>query len=202
MNTEIQITSLPESVSTATSLTIPEATTVEQWAQIGCELYHAGQRMTWWLADWAAFGERKHGELKEFCDLNGINYGTVKNLSSVAAAVEKSRRRDLLSFSHHFEVAALNPKDQSKWLIRAEKEKWSVVELRRQIRADLSEHGREVTNGPAPAIFGVEKFFLDGEVFLERNASVITESKEYLWPKISPMLKLAAHIWPDKVALK
>lgn len=188
-------------VKNTTFLEIDEKMSVEEWAKLGASLYHEGQKMLWWQADWAAFGERKYGELKQWCDLNGLNYGSIKNLAWVASSVEKSRRHDLLSFSHHSEVSALEPKEQKKWLAEALREKLSVAELRRRIRRALGEHEPEQVSGAGPAIFGVEKFFLDAEVFLERNASTVESAKDYLWPKVMPIIRQAASVWPDKINL-
>jgi hypothetical protein len=46
-----------------------------------------------------------------------------------------SRRRATLSFQHHAEVAALPEPDRELWLRRAERERWSRNELRRQLAA-------------------------------------------------------------------
>ena len=52
------------------------------------------------------------------------------NLGSVARSVETSSRNEVLSFSHHVAVAALEPEDQRKWLSKAEIGRWSVNKLR------------------------------------------------------------------------
>ncbi len=188
--------------TTPVSLTLNDGLSVQQWAEIGAALYRRGQSMTWWLADWAAFGERKYGKLKQFCEVNEINHGTMRNLAAVASSVQLSRRRDNLSFSHHVEVAPLKPKEQSKWLAIAVREKLSVSELRKRIRLAQAEHGPEKTFGPPAAIFAVEQFFLDGDVFLERNASTLEESKDYLWTRAQPLIQRAAKLWPEKISLK
>ncbi len=108
--------------------------TLEEWAAIGREIYSSAEGLTWQLADWAAFGEREHGALKEFCEKQGMNYGTLKTYAYVASNVEKSNRFDQLTFTHHIEVAPLPSRKQSEWLTKAAKENWSVSELRRQIR--------------------------------------------------------------------
>jgi hypothetical protein len=47
-------------------------------------------------------------------------------------AFETSRRRELLSWSHHAEVAALDPEDQNHLLDLAESEGWTVKQTRRK----------------------------------------------------------------------
>jgi hypothetical protein len=57
----------------------------------------------------------------------------------VARAFETSRRRDVLAFSHHREVALLSPEDADRWLDWAEEplcnrgKPRSTRELRRQV---------------------------------------------------------------------
>lgn len=187
-------------ITTSNALVFPnEDISSQDWARIGNEIYKRGEALSWWLADWAAYGELKYGELKQFCEVNGINYGTIKTLSWVAQSVEKSRRRDLLSFQHHREVAPLEPAKQKKFLDLAEKEKLSVSDMRARIREDGAEHGPEKTFGPPPAIFAVEKFWLDAEVFFDRNAATLEESKDELWDKAKPALEKMAKLWPDKI---
>ena len=202
---QLEMLALPETsgaVATKTSLTLAEKTRIDQWAKIGAALYHGAEKMRWWLADWAAFGDQKYGELKQFCELNDINYGTIANLAAVARAVESSRRRELLSFSHHVEVAPLSPKLQKKFLKLAEAEKLSVADLRAAIRKAGAEFGPEKTYGPPEPMFAVAKFFLDADVFLERNLPTVKQEREYLWDKVLPVLEKAAKIWPEKLTLK
>ena len=45
------------------------------------------------------------------------------------------RRRPTLSFAHHREVAALEPREQERWLAAAACEGWSLQELRAVLRA-------------------------------------------------------------------
>lgn len=45
-------------------------------------------------------------------DVTGYEYGTLQNFGWVAGRIETSRRRDVLSWSHHAEVAALEPSEQ------------------------------------------------------------------------------------------
>lgn len=184
------------------ALIIPDKVTLDQWVAIGRKLYHTGQTMTWWLADWAAYGEREYGKLKEFCEGNGLNYGTIRNLASVALAVELSRRRDNLSFSHHVEVSALPAREQSKWLSQAAKDNWSVVELRRRIRESTMIHAPEKTYGPSDEGIQMSKIFLDASVILERKSEFVKENSDEVWNYASPFLKKAAALWPEKVQVK
>lgn len=183
------------------SLEISEEMTMDEWVFLGRDLYQGGQRMTWWLADWAAFGERRYGKLKEFCEANGMNYGTVRNLASVAGAVELSRRRDNLSFGHHVEVAGLEPREQTKWLGRAEKEKWAIVELRRQIRASTATDPPEKTLGPADQGVEVQKIFLDASVIFDRKLDFVKENAEEVWGYAAPFVRKIAKLFPERIVV-
>jgi hypothetical protein len=201
MNTEIE-TTLQSAVLkfTPVGIVINEGTQLETWASIGGELYRAGDKMKWWLADWAAFGERNYGELAEWCQVNGVDYGALRVYAYVASHVQLLMRINTLTFSHHQIVAGLNPKEQKKWLAIAESEKLTVSELRKRIIQNASgEKEKAVTNLP---MIEIQKFFLDADVFLERNLPVVMEEHDFLWAMAAPMMEKAAKIWPEKVSLK
>jgi hypothetical protein len=130
------------------NLTLPESLSFEQWAEVGRNLCRSDQVMKWWIGDWAAFGLRKYGQLKEFAEINGINYQSLRDMAWVSEKVELSRRRDNLEWSKHREVAALEPKDQEKWLAKAEAEELPVVEIRRQIRQSQGVQNALQSDGP------------------------------------------------------
>lgn len=136
-------------------LELPEGLDLDGWAAVGRRLLRVDQVMKWWLGDWAAFGERKYGALKEFAEANGIDYGTLRNHAWVSGAVELSRRRDTLGWSKHAEVAALKPQEQTEWLAKAETEHLPVAGLRQQIR--LSQGESNALEGDGPVVkFGLK----------------------------------------------
>jgi hypothetical protein len=62
--------------------------------------------------DWWAFGEKRWGERKaivEAEDWDGPSFQAAADAASVCRKFETSRRREVLSFNHHREVAALPP---------------------------------------------------------------------------------------------
>ena len=72
------------------------------------------------LGDWLNYGERKYGEMyTQAIDELDYTKQALKDAKWVSAQVEKSRRRDNLSFSHHREVAPLEPDEQEEWSGRA-----------------------------------------------------------------------------------
>ena len=96
-----------------------------------------------------AFGEHRYGERAAVVkseDWEGPELGACMNAASVCRSNETSRRRELLSFSHHAEVAALPVKQQEKLLDRAEAEGMRTRNLRAEVaqtRAAL--HSQEVS---------------------------------------------------------
>ncbi len=113
----------------------PEDLPIEEWVSFGRKLHQVGQSYQWVVADWVRFGERKYGEMyKEALEQTGFSYKTLRNMVSVAGKFELSRRRDNLTPSHHAEVASLSPKQQDRFLEKAEKENWTRTQLRQRVR--------------------------------------------------------------------
>jgi len=117
-------------IFTPTELILPEDTSFEDWAAIGQRLQWISKGIHFWIGDWIKFGERKWGEkYAQALDETPFSLRTLQNDVWVAAAIEPSRRREELTFSHHAVVAALPPAEQDRWLDRAEREGWSSRQL-------------------------------------------------------------------------
>ena len=118
---------------------ITEITIFEDRREIWGLLKQVKDNLQFWIGDWARFGEKKgyyisskvYDELEE---ITGLGHNTIKNIKSIAEAVPSSLRNDELSFSHHIEVAKLQPEKQKEFLDKASNENLSVRELRREIR--------------------------------------------------------------------
>jgi DNA modification methylase len=123
-------------VVTATSLELPEGLAFDEWEHIGAILDHVGGAWQWWYGDWYRYGERHYGEAHtQALGPDDPAYQTKANAAWVAASFcQLSRRRESLSFSHHAEVAALEPQAQEALLMEAERERWGVRELRQAAR--------------------------------------------------------------------
>lgn len=128
---------LPGSIS-ETALNLPAGLSFAEWEQAGEKLGRIGRACQWWIGDWLNYGERAYGEkYAQAIEVTGYEEKTLRNLAWVASHVEMSRRRDILSWRHHAEVAALSPPDQEGNLEQAEAEGWSVAELRKQIKGEV-----------------------------------------------------------------
>jgi hypothetical protein len=114
----------------------------DRWEAIGRKICSFADASTWWLADWACFGEERYGDrYREAEAITGFGCQTLRNYAWVARRFDVSRRRDRLSFAHHSEVAALAEDEQDAWLDRAEQHGWSRNELRAELRAARASDG-------------------------------------------------------------
>ena len=107
----------------------------QTWEKAGKALKYMGGSVQWWLGDWINYGEGVYGEkYSQALDATDYEYDTLKHVAYVANRIEMGRRRLNLSWSHHQEVAPLEPEKQDHWLDMAEKKGWTRNELRRHIR--------------------------------------------------------------------
>jgi hypothetical protein len=133
---------LPDGVHvTPTALVLPEHMPVAEWLSLGRSLSQAERHLLWWLGDWWHYGLHSYGHRKALVTAKkafgrGYAFGTLMNFGSVAGSIETSRRREVLSWSHHVEVAKFKPEDQERWLDIAVSDKLSVKKLRRKIFAE------------------------------------------------------------------
>lgn len=118
-------------------LTIKQDIDIDQWLEVGKFLKKAEGAVQFWIGDWLNYGERKYGEMySQALEATDKEYGTLRNYKWVADRIELSRRRDNLTFSHHQEVAQLEPNEQDYWLERASEEGLSQKDLRRLIKQE------------------------------------------------------------------
>lgn len=132
-----------------------------EWVAAGRHLGALGRRSPWLLADWIRFGNAKFGErYARATRITGYDVQTLMNMVYVAARFEISRRREVLSWSHHEAVAPLESDEQDRWLDRAVADRLSVADLRLELRnARAATRRRTIAlsqGGPAePAVAGV-----------------------------------------------
>jgi len=107
---------------------------LDEFARIGEMLHQAHRMLSWWIGDWYNAGEAYHGEtFAQLLDTTGLDPATVLQYAWVARQIPHDRRCHALSFSHHREVADLEPPQQTRWLARAEREGFSSHRLRREL---------------------------------------------------------------------
>ena len=134
---------------TPTGLVLPDDLEYDNWIQVGETLKLIESGVQWWIGDWLAFGERKYGEMySQALDSTEYEYQSLADMVYVATNVGFSRRRENLSWSHHREVAALEPEQQTLILDSAVNEGLSHKQLRQEVRA------LKVPQAPAPVPAG------------------------------------------------
>jgi hypothetical protein len=106
----------------------------EEWLRQGSTFGVAGRNARWWLGDWLRYGATRYGtKYTAAVRVTGYDRQTLMNLVYVATRFEISRRRENLSWSHHAELAAVDPQEQEHWLDRAITDKFSVRDLREEL---------------------------------------------------------------------
>jgi hypothetical protein len=140
--------SLPEfllrEALTPVSFDVPTDLTPEQWEQLGGAFGRMGGSMAWWVGDWWRGGTHAYGDRKalvESEDWTGPGFGACANAARVCEAFKTtSRRREVLTFNHHAEVARLPPKDADRLLDWCEEtivqtgKPRTIRELREEVR--------------------------------------------------------------------
>lgn len=135
---------------TSTALHLPDDITFDQWADYGRGLDRMVQAALWWLGDWwvygGKYGDRRHGEGERVALGTPWSYQTCADAGWVARSIEFSRRREILPWSYHKEVAALEPPVQDRFLDRWAKHAMShdgKAPPHSQIRAEVKEYKRD-----------------------------------------------------------
>jgi len=117
-----------------TGLELPENLSFDDWQGIGQSLQGVERSLMWWIGDWLRYGERRYGEkYTQAVECTEKSYDSVRAAKWVSEKFETVRRRTNLSWSHHKEVAALDPLAADRLLDLAESESWSQKELRRRV---------------------------------------------------------------------
>lgn len=143
-------------------LEFPDALSKPEWCEALSETAGEWRVSNFKLGDIINYGIHEYGSkyvAAQAATLLAIQ--TLKNIASVSKKLPISRRRDVLTWSHHEAVAALEPEKQDAYLERAVQEKLPVQELRAVIRLDHSTVKKnptiEIETGP-----DILSWFADG----------------------------------------
>jgi len=90
--------------------------------------------IAWKMGDRICDRPKRYGDMTRLAAEIDVPLGTLKNRASVARRIEPARRRDDLSWSHHAEVAGMEPQDGDAMLAEAALYNWSVDRLRHVMR--------------------------------------------------------------------
>jgi hypothetical protein len=108
-----------------------------EWQEYGRRLGVMGRSAGWWIGDWLTYGNHVFGErYVRASRITGYDSQTLMNMAYVASRFDVARRRGKLSWSHHAEIAAMEPEEQDYWLERAESDRLSVRCLREGVRRE------------------------------------------------------------------
>lgn len=124
-----------------------------EWIAQGRQLGALGRCSQWWVGDWIRYGNKKWGEkYAEAARITGYDIGSLRNMASVAACFDLSLRSDKLSWSHHVLLAPLERDEQIFWISRAIEGRFSVADLRLELRAALRAAGMSPASTDNPAL--------------------------------------------------
>ena len=115
-------------------LTLKPGMAFDDWQGVGETLFKMEHLVNWALGDWWVYGERTYGESAAQAAPTGYALKTLQNAAWVADRIEPSRRREDLTWSHHCEVAALEPAKADELLSEAAAENWTRNDLRAEVR--------------------------------------------------------------------
>jgi len=73
-------------------LVLPADLTYEDWAEVGKYIKYIDDGVKWWMGDWLAFGEHKHGEkYRQAESETGLEYDTLRRAKQISERVEFGR---------------------------------------------------------------------------------------------------------------
>jgi hypothetical protein len=142
----------------ALSWDLPDDLSQEEWVDAGIILL--ARILSWWIGDWWAYGEARYGARKAIvAHLNwqGPSFQACMNAASVCRTFPTSRRREVLTFKHHAEVAPLEPQEADRLLDWCE-ETVPITGNPRSARDLRSEVSRARRMGEMPSQLAPSKF--------------------------------------------
>lgn len=125
----------------AVGIQLPDDLSIDDYLRLSMAVVQVESSVQWWLGDLLAFGLRKSDQdfawgetYQQVAAATGQDVNTLYTLAWVSRSVEFSLRKENLSYSHHKEIAKLEPDAQAYWLEQAAQNGWSVRALRDAIR--------------------------------------------------------------------
>lgn len=138
LSTRSNLFGVPFGELTPTGLILPDDLGVEQWQEIGLALGHAKGGLMWAIGDWWAFGEHRYGERAAIVrndEWEGPAFQTCMNAASICRAFETSRRREVVSYATHQEIASIDDEEwRSKILDWVEETRPKFLALRQRVK--------------------------------------------------------------------
>lgn len=161
---------------------------VERALELARSIGHVARSHQWWAGDLLVAAEAALGE-DEWPQVEaelGVEPKTSINWAYVARNVERDRRREELTFSHHAEVARLSPAQQVAMLDSAVAGRWSVRELRGQVAKD------HPTSAPDPDASDEQSDAAEARALVQ----AVRTHKPYLAGRLVQLDGLVRDRWP------
>jgi len=172
---EFGLEKLPPGSITPTGLWLPATMTFEEWAEVGPGLSRIGRSIAWAVGDWLNYGEEKFGEkYSQAASDTGYDPGYLASLAWVARAIEPSRRREKLGWSHHQAVAGLEAAAQTEWLLLSEENGWTREELRDRLASKRKK--KKPKNGDDSEEPGAEWWRLTMQLVGKKNCEDVSRA--------------------------
>ena len=120
---------------------------------LASELFHLEGSLQWLIGDWLVCSEEyKWGEMAAIASSFDRDVDTLYDYKGVAKGVQFRVRTRNLSFGHHKLVKSMAEEDQVHWLKLAEKKRWSVAQMRVEIRASKPKQIAPAITVPKPIL--------------------------------------------------
>jgi hypothetical protein len=180
MSEQLSLVQVSNCTLTITAAEFEPGLAFTDWQEAGKRLCRVSACVNWWIGDWINYGQAAYGEkYTAALEVTGLDEQTLLNVAYVCRAVNLPTRVDVLSWSHHREVASLVHKQQQHWLALAVEGKWTVSQLRQAMRAAQADDKPKDTDNSMGG-FSVAGWVMKGALWFKQrmNATPIEQ-----WPK-------------------
>ena len=120
----------PSTEVTPLGLKLPEQMSLEEWEVLGAHLRTITDGVQWAIGDWLVYGEGREewGHMYERAEkILGIANATLRKYAQASNRWTPNRRRAGLSWSHHYELCALDDAEQDGWAMRPKSTNWRLT---------------------------------------------------------------------------
>jgi len=144
--------------------------TFNEWLKCGDFIQRANRSVHFWIGDWLNFGEGAYGEMyAQAMDQTKYHYDTLRHDKWVASRIQNGRRRPNLTWTHHQEVADLEPDEQDLMLDMAVKNEMNTATFRKAVRhyklkLDVPEMTEEQLKPTDPKLYEKVQGIIDSSI--------------------------------------
>lgn len=159
----------------------PQAT-FDDWNALGTMLFRLEGSIQWLIGDWLLVGAGRWGSMyDQAVEQFGRANNTLRGYKTMALNFHMSRRREALTFGHHYTVKSLSADVQDYFLDLAEQEQLSVADLRKAIRAwqnqDIEEHQPLLTDDYINAVKRATSVIMNPQTVGTNPGGIITDAE-------------------------